>query len=342
MEIKLPPVPKRPPKRMIEWNKLPDGRWKVAINSSSLEIITACLRKVEYSLIANWQSDGSPAYFPFGQGIHKAMEIWYRADMDQRPKSSGACDVTQSKMLAYFFDPTKPFSSGDHRCLRCASVWAFLSETYLQLGDQQIDSRHSLPNGVDILCNYFDQYRDDPYIIAKDEYGPICERSFELPLYEDARVVITYHGTVDKVWKHIETNEEMVVDHKTTWRIDRQFLTKHKPNFQCAGYLWGAQEAFGIKTDLFMIDGIQVAKGPRKLERIPLYYDVDDIQEWKDAVVHNVHRFLTAIETDKFPITAPAPCALTYSGCQYHQVCSQPCNQRKAILETMYTKGPFT
>jgi len=219
-------------------------------------------------------------------------------------------------------------------CVRCAATYAFLTAT-ADLRDLAETEARSQANGIQILNNYFDHYATDPYVISRDDDGPICERTFEATLCRKPDLTITYFGTVDAILEHIGTKQKIVCDHKTTSRLGVDFYNRIKTNFQYFGYVFLAQQRLSPTLDTFLSNGVQVTKTVRGLARqLDTVYD-DDLFEFREAVEWQVRNFLQSRKRKFFPMTTPNPCAM-WGGCGFREICSAPKEIQETIIQNEF------
>lgn len=312
---------------------------RVYINYSSLDVIQTCMRKAFFSLREGYTRDAPNPATMFGTGIHKALEVYYCSPIENRKKSSLECDEYQVHLLRNEFLP------GHGSCARCAAVFAFLEATKSLAQLPDLGAR-SQGNGLEILNAYCDHYKDDPYELVRDSDGPICERTFELPLRGDTLffggrefpIEIVLFGTIDSILQDKITGEIIVCDHKTTSALGKDFFNRIAPNFQYTMYFYGAKEVLKLQPKRFMVNGIQVAKTKQAFERQFTYITQDAIDEMLLALRHNVCRYMQAILSDSWPQSTPNSCAM-WGGCTYRQVCELPKALQQNVLEAHYVRG---
>lgn len=296
----------------------------VRINSSSLELIQLCKRKADYVLNREFSSNEENAATLFGSAIHKALETWYCSSREDRRSDLSSCPG---------FEPVA--NSAGHDCGKCRAMRSFHAVAgplnTLEMGDK----RHPY-NGERILETYFKKYQDDPFEVYVDKEGPVVERRLEAVLIDEPDLKVIYFGTVDCVLKDVQTAITLVTDHKTTSSLGTEFYNRLKPNFQYCGYVWLVQQVLGLNTDMFMVNGIQVAKTKTDLARQVVTYTPDDFKEWKTAVRWNVEEFLRAKEFNTWPMNAPNPCT-QWGGCQFRDVCAADSSLRENMLAGLFT-----
>jgi hypothetical protein len=322
------------PKRMMEYTRDADGRVRIAINYSSLDLIQTCKRKAYYKLIRKLAPREPSRALVFGTAIHRAMETWFIVEPDARKAAKAACDDWQFACLNAMRSEL-PVPEGHGPCPRCASIWAFLSAGPTLLHDIGDDKR-TAANGIAILNHYFDTYLNEPFQIYSDASGPYCERDFEFLLDSSPELEIRYFGTVDKVLKNLETNELYVCDHKTASGLGSDFLNRIKPNWQYTGYVYGANKAWNLPISNFMVDGILVAKHKRDTLRQFVEQTLLDFVEFTTSVIHAASEWAGLRELDNYPMTAPGPCSI-YGGCEFREACAAPKAIRENILSVEFT-----
>lgn len=321
----------RPPKRMLEVTSQPDGNVLVAINYSSLELIQTCLRKAQYSLARKLRSDDDAPALNFGSAIHKALEHWYTLPEAERELLPSQRE--RAELLA--------FGHGlhDQTIGAVESVRQFCLARWDQLRGVPEQDKRSLSNGVKILKAYFKTYQKDALVVARDESGaPLIERSFEFEMHREPGLVIRYHGAIDVILRNQQSGLLLIADHKTTSSLGTEFYARCKPNPQYTGYVMGAQRCLGISTNLFMVNGIQVAKTMQQFARQITTREQEDFDELTGSVVANVRRWLDATASGSFVQAAPNPCSF-YGGCTYLPVCSVPGQLRESVIGSKWPEA---
>jgi hypothetical protein len=331
-------IPVASPKEMISVSKQDDGRTRVKINSSSLGVIQECLRKSYYLLDQKWKAENEHPATIFGSAIHKALEVFYLGKMEERvlPK------LDDLELMAYGHALPEEGSSLIMRAVR-----AFLSRGE-QLRPLPDTDKRSLPNGVWILHNYFKAFLADPYIAYVDEQGPFVEREFTFRLFEDAEKVIDVFGTIDFAFKHTANGNIIIGDHKTASSFGfggSSYFDRERPNHQYTGYAMGARRVFGIETDEFMVNMVEVKARPKTARGSgPLFprqittRNEEDFEEFTEVVVHSVENYLGALKTGMWPL-GPVGACTAYGSCTYRQVCAAPKSMRENILSAKFKRG---
>jgi hypothetical protein len=326
-------LPAQEPKKMIQVSVTPEGKTLVKINSSSISIIQECLRKAQYSLHERWLSEvGSPAT-TFGSAIHKAMEVYYTGNPEERilPK------YEDCEKLAYGQTATE-----NNLILNAISAFVQKAEPLSALPEAD---KRSIQNGVWILYHYFKSYINDPYITYVDDKGPFVERSFEQRLFDEGDLVVDLFGTVDAVFRHVREDNKLVVDHKTTSALGfggASYYDREKPNHQYTGYIYGVREAFGIQTEDFLVNVIEVKAKPKTARGSPPNFprqitgrSGEDFIEFNEVVRKVVRDYLYAIKHSEWPL-GPVDACNKYGSCTYKQVCSAPKSLRGNILSSKF------
>jgi hypothetical protein len=219
-------------------------------------------------------------------------------------------------------------------CVRCASAYAFLRIAE-PLGALPETDKRSRLNGLAVLDNYFDHYANDAYTVLSDDLGPICERKFEMTLSEDATSRIVFFGTIDSVLIDEVTTTILVCDHKTTSVLGTDFYNRLRPNFQYVGYVLAAQKVLGLETNLFMSNGIQVAKTVKGLARQVVTITDEDFVEFRQSIEWYVAAYHEARTRGIWPMSAPNPCVM-WGSCTYRAVCEVPAALRESVIKSLY------
>lgn len=306
----------------------------VRINSSSLGIILSCPRKSYYLLHRNLRSKSESPALTFGTAIHKALEVFY-----SWPKAERSIPITfkeTSNRMA--FAPVESWPT-DHFLYKAIAAFIQAGSSLQMLPDSD---KRSIPNGIWLLQHYFETYINDPYVVYSDANGPVTERTFELPLMEHPRLKIILFGTIDVVLRSELSGTILAADHKTSSVIGHDFFSRLKPNHQYTGYLMGAQQVLGLKTDSFLVNALQVkpkpvtarGTGPHFTRQITTRTP-EDIIEFKDTVQWAVSSFLAWRDTNQWPLGDVNACT-QWGGCSFLEVCGAPQQLRNNLLEAKY------
>jgi hypothetical protein len=322
------------PKEMISVTK-EGNKTKVRINSSSLSVIQECPRKAKYNFVEGWRPlNESPATL-YGRAIHAALEVFYSSHPDTRDIPA----LEQMELMAFGHVVPDQTTSV---CLKAAQSFLEIAAPLSAL--PETDKRSPL-TGMYTLWHYFKSFAQDPYITYSDADGYFVERKFSFILHEDSDLIIEYFGTVDLVLQHVLTQELFVTDHKTSSVVGVDFYNRLKPNHQYTGYLMGARKAFGIQTNSFLVNCLQVKERPKTSRGQPPHFprqvttrDEDDYREFTESVVKFSRDWVKMLGDNVFPMGHVNACA-TYGGCSYLPVCSSPDSMRQTILNGKFNKG---
>lgn len=328
MNVNFPSaVPKKTPKEMLLVSSETGEsgpRPVVRINFSSMDLINTCKRKALYALEKNLTSSEESSATLFGSAIHKGLEVWYVSPKSERHLREKSCND----------DGT--FDEKTHSCARCRAINAF-NRVAEPLGSLDLGDKRHPYNGLRLLHKYFDQYIDDPFEVLCDDAGPIVERRVEFTLIDKPDLKVIYFGTIDAILKDTETGTILVTDHKTTSTLGSDFYNRIKPNFQYTGYVLGAKLALGIDTNLFLVNGLQVAKTKADLARQVTQRNEEDFDELKLAVEETVRDYLRSRESGHWPQNAPGPCN-NWGGCGYRAICEVPNSIKNNVIESRYSE----
>lgn len=299
------------------------------INFSSLNLIHECLRKADYVLNRNLKKEDESSALTFGTAIHKALETWYGLPVKERALDASADTKRDIEMLSagYTLDASR---TGALEAIRQFVISAS-SLRSLDDGDKR-----SIENGIKILQAYFKQWADDKLEVVRDAEGkPMTELFLESVLLDTPALQITFFGTIDAILRHTETSHTFIADHKTTSALGTPFFNRIKPNHQYTGYLWLARQNKIVDTNLFLVNGVQVAKTKCEFARQVTERDESDYEEFKEVVIQGVETYLRALQASSFPMYAPNPCS-NYGACQFLDVCSSPKQLRENILQAKF------
>lgn len=327
-----PVVVPRTPKEMISLSVQSDGRTRVKINSSSLSIIQECLRKAQLSLFEKWKPEHEGPATIFGSAVHAAMEVFYSADVSERKMVP-----LETLELA-----AQGFTEDDSLLVRAVQAFAKKAEPLKDLPDTD---KRSLINGAWILHHYFKSFIDDPYVAYVDEKGPFIERTFEYRIHEDSALVIDIFGTIDFAFRHTQTGNILLGDHKTASSLGfggSSYFDRDKPNHQYTGYALGGRRVFGLETNEFLVNVIEVKARPKtargqgpSFPRQITSRTEEDFEEFTPVILHAVRTYLRAIAANNFPL-GPVLACNAYGACQFKQVCASPKSLRANILKSKF------
>ncbi len=319
------------PKQMLHIESVED-QTIVHINTSSLSLILTCMRKSFYSLHEKWRPKSLSPPLVFGSAIHKALEVFYSYSGSERQLPRNFEEYCE--LLAEGNPTPESHFLYDAIC-------AFVKEAAPLRMLPASDSR-SIASGVWTLTHYFKTYLHDNYVIHRDAQGPITERFFSIPFHKEPGLTVQLFGTIDFALRNEVTGEILIGDHKTSSRMGSEFFNRIKPNHQYTAYVLGAQQALGIPSEHFLVNGIQVkAKpvtargGPPTFTRQITRRTEQDIAEFRATLLGAVRNYLAALEDDVWPLGHVDSCA-NYGGCPYLDVCSAPNELRANILESKF------
>lgn len=308
---------------------------KVVINSSSLGLIKKCARKSFYSLHEGYLSRQTAPALVFGTAYHKALEVFRSHPRSERELPQDLFE--QSVLIGQGQEPTS-----DNYAYQTLKAFVQAAEPLKVLPDTD---KRSISAGVWSLCHYMQAYWNDQYVIHKVDGVPFCEQPFEFTFYEDKQLQIALHGQVDFILKNEVTEEILPGDYKTTSIMGVDFMSRLKPNHQYTFYLLAAQKVFGLTTDKFLIEGIQVKPkpltargGPPTFIRQITTRTEEDMLEFRDVILDAVNNYLRWEASGAWPLGDVDACAM-YGSCQYLDVCASPSVLRQNILESKFEKA---
>jgi hypothetical protein len=316
----------------VKW----DGKQTlVRVNSSSLGLIQTCARKSFYKLDQGWKSKNGSPPLAYGTALHKALQVFYEHPARERTipnefaKHAGLMGQGYAAPETHFlYDAIAAF-------VKSAAPLAGLPD----------DDKRSIQSGIWVLTNYFNVYLHDQYVIHVDAHGPVVEREFSIPFWEDTQLRIELFGTIDFAFKNTATGDVLVGDHKTVSQMGTEFMNRVKPNHQYTGYLFAAHRLLGVSCENFIVNGVEVkAKpktargGPPKFIRQITHRSPEDFAEFHWVVRDAVDSYLRWKERDRWPLGDVNACAM-YGGCEFLDVCSAPAELRDNILDAKFQRS---
>lgn len=336
-EKTIPEIPRfEPPKEMISVSQQ-NGKTKVRVNSSSVDVIQNCLRKAKYSLHERWITQNEHPATLLGSSFHSALEVFYVGKREERklPK------LETMELMSYGH---KVPNEETDLCLRATR--AFIKKAKPLEALPETDKR-SIQNGVWLLHNYFNSYLADPYVAFVDEAGPFIERKFSFVLRETADLIIEVFGTIDFGFVDVNSGRIIPGDHKTTSFLgfgDSSYFDREKPNHQYTLYAMGAHKVFGFEGDDFLVNIIEIkakpktakAKGPSFPRQITTRTK-EDFDEVTEVITHVVDLYLQSIKTGVWP-QGPVGACTAYGSCMYRQVCCSPKSLRENVLSAKFVR----
>jgi hypothetical protein len=308
----------------------------VKINSSSLSLLQTCPRKSFYTLHEGWRARAGSPPLIYGTAIHKAMEVFYSQPYRGEQTFPENFDEV-APLLGMGHTPPEPHFLYD-------AIIAFVKAAEPLRYTLPDDNARSIQSGIWVLGYYFKIYLNDIYEIMRDEYGPVVERQFNLPFYEDRRLRISLFGQIDFGLRNRVTDEKLIGDHKTSSRMGVDFFSRIKPNHQYTGYLWAAHQVLGVSEEHFLVNGIQskvkpktTRAGPPSFTRQITRRTQEDFNEFQDALLWAVNSYITWEQTGVWPLGTVDACS-SWGGCGFLDVCSAPNELRNQILEAKFFK----
>jgi hypothetical protein len=307
---------------MLSVVKLEDGRTKYRLNYSSMNLLNTCPRKFDYKINRQLVDGTESPALSFGKAIHKSLEHWYTLPFGERNFDDSLKEYAE--MLSYGHNMDTE-AKGSAESIR---QFVINAQGLNQLPDTD---KRSMGQGVKMLIAYFKHYHNDPFVVYKHKGVPSVEQDFSFTLYDCAEFVIEYFGRIDVILKNEHTGIIVIADHKTTSALGTQFYSRLKPNHQYTGYVMGANVALGIETNLFMINGLQVAKTKTEFARQITERDETDFEELRQAALDCILRYRNYKAAGMWPQNAPEPCS-SYGSCEYLDVCQANNKLKETVI----------
>jgi len=328
-----------PIKKMLQVNRLSDGRVHVEINPSSLNTIQICPKKSEYQLNRGLVPHERGSALIAGSSIHAALEIYYMAPREERLLLPNYREKIQRMCHGEVLDDesTSLIYRATRGLINSAKPLAFLED----------HEARSIPNLGWLFGEYVEDKKDDPYEILVVDGKPLVEAMYSHDIVDKPDLLITLFGTVDAIMKNTDTGQIVVVDHKTSGRIDNSFFNRVKPNHQFTAYIHLAQQCLGLDTQNFMINGFEIkakpktprGKGPSFVNpltnRTP-----EDIENFIKSTEYFVRQYLGWVDDGFFPY-GPVDSCSNYGKCSFHDVCTSPEVIKESIIQCNYKVAKY-
>ncbi len=245
----------------------------------------------------------------FGSSIHSALEHYYK---------NGMTDPSIVEGTRIFIEKFSPYQD-------------------------DTDDKRTLAKGIEILLNYFERYRQEPFNVVTTEIGGAVELGPYL-----------YVSRIDLAVEWLSPKGIYGIDHKTTSSIKR---TVAKPHNQITGYCYTLSQTYlnvlgfilnmiGVYKDEEEIDKtapkvpssktgklIYAKKKREVLVRMPTTRTQVEIDQWKRETLHLISQIEQCREKGVWPKHSPNYCTAYRGLCQYLDLCLA--QDPDAILEPL-------
>lgn len=269
---------------------------------SSLDEWCLCPRRTYYHRIQGLVPLGNAPAPEFGKAWHLLMEAHYKG-------------ASPAEALEAF-----------------RAYW----QAYLDTGEVLIGRKaemYTMERVEKMYAAYRAKYASENFEVLAHEGG--TELGFELPLGDT-----TYKGIIDLVIRRPNYGV-VVMDHKTSSRIDSFYQKTLNPSLQFTGYVWAAEQHFENVYGV-CVNGTLCAKVEVKHERFWQTYSRLEIEEWKREVVRYMDEIKREVEAGAeglWPRHTNA-CNHFNSTCPYHLLCtSREPFMEQAASENLYRRA---
>jgi len=124
--------------------------------------------------------------------------------------------------------------------------------------DREGEELRTSANGEKLLRGYAEVYRNEPFKIVEIGGKPAIEIGFVIPIGN-----ILYAGRIDAL---VQWGGDLVVlEHKTTSRIDSGYFKQFNPDMQIDGYIYGAENYSGKKCFGAVVNALEVWKDVKRV-----------------------------------------------------------------------------
>jgi len=301
--------------------------YSLEMDWSSIESFLTCDRASEYRLIYS-RSTYPSAPLTYGQAIHAALEVWYKAQM-------ATDDVTRAAMIH-------------------AGEKVFLANP-MPIGEWR-----TFDHFVTAIHRYIKRYANEPFVVLPHEGQPAVELSFCQPLtvikvdalcpYPRSQIVIDsdsdspFHiANVHVVWTGIidlivqQGSSTWIVDHKTASRTGEAYFRAFDLSQQIIGYVWAARQLFPSHDFQGAIMNIIVGRQPTKTgtawdqEREYKRFPQSRIDEWPLHMTSIIEDFLHHLTKGFFPMKTQW-CSGKFGVCPFLDVCTMDTHRGRMLM----------
>jgi len=288
---------------------------QLGVDSTSLGAFKTCPRYYQLSIVEGWQPKDQSVHLTFGIHLHKARESYERAKAEGQGHDD-ALDLVLDEALRGTWD----------RGLK--RPW---------ISDHKLKNRDTL---LRTIVWYLDQFgQNDPFeTVILSNGKPAVELSFKFDSGYKSEATgesFVLCGHLDRLAKY--GDNYYIPDIKTTGStMNGFFFDGFSPDNQFSLYTFASKVVFNFDVRSLVVDGIQIAVGFSRCERGLVQRPPAVIAEWYQELGHWLAQMELCAEREHWPMNDKA-CG-NYGGCRFRKVCSKPPSQRKAHLESEFTK----
>lgn len=283
------------------------------IDNSRHENWSQCPRKGYYTIIRRRIPDADRAPLTFGGHLHAALKLRYL--IHGTAPCSEQTEARQMLLLEKLWQQ-KPTAFGDHRTLGLAQ---------------------------EVISRYNETYGQEPFALFKAPTGSnIVEEPFAYPLGIVSKIKVVWTGVIDL--PIVDSGENFVMDHKSTSKYGDYYFADFVLSSQFMGYSWVLREKYGIEVKGAMVNALIVrkpgktdrAKDPIEFKRQKIYFDNDQLDEWRKDTLTLVEEMIAADTKGYFP-KHTTQCTTKFGACPYLQLCAlSPSVRELSLLSNEY------
>ncbi len=273
-----------------------------AFDSTILNTLQNCGRKVKMEFIDNWRPSEKAEALEKGDLLHQMFATYYRGKKNGRTKG----DIEHATLIAEAVAKARE-----------ASIPMSLSAAAVE---------------EDIK-----QFKENIIYWQRDGWKVLeVEQSFSKVLYERPDtseregIRILYEGIIDLIVEHPSPHGIYIVDHKSASRK----ANPNKLSNQFMGYCWC------LDMNQIIINKIGFQKtlpAAERFQRLFISYERELLKEWVQQAVYWAHVLVGYIDNNYFPPNFTS--CDKYSGCIFQQVCGTIPQVRDFKLQSFYYQG---
>lgn len=305
-----------------------DGNCFICDNST-LEIGSTCPRAFQFYKLNKRERTAERAALKFGGAIHEALEIRYRACMDEGAVqfTDDLLDRCVEKLRSCFTNWTP--APEEWRTFDVAVGALKRYQTLYPIEDSQIlavERPFLKPLGSIVLVNVWTQNHTMVGGVLTPEGKPVFHAAITL--------TILWSGRLDLIKKR--EDRIYFTDHKTTSMMGPTYFKEFDLASQFHGYSWAIEQELGHLPYACEVNALGIRKPtrtgvPYEFERKPILIYRELVTEWANDTLTILTTLLSYASNEFFP-KHTKHCQGKYGECQYKNICISPDQASRDLL----------
>lgn len=287
-------------------------------DSTVLNDMQACARKLEFGHVRNWRPLSGKAFaLDRGSMLHDMLAL-YRILLKLAWRNGDGTILTKSEAAFLKENEIEPKS---YPWKEMVEISIMLGRSYMATQSENL----SMEEGEEIIRN-FAEYADH---YQNDGWQPIeVEAAFSRILYESKELILLVEGRIDLITD--SRSGRTVVDSKTASRRQEPVLLSNQ--FIC--YAW-ATDVPSVTVD--KIGFQKTLKAKDRFQRHILSYPQAIKEEWREWAIYWGKMAVYQIEEGIYPPNFTS--CDKYGGCIYLPICSTTPSAREWKAATLFRRG---